>query len=96
MFAHQRCLKSVVSILVSELSKTLVKIQKHLNDCIPLVNRINTYLPDNQKLDYFSLNPNATPRKASGILLPTGMGGTSPLVRIQEPLEEDTTEHDEP
>ena len=52
-------------LLVSELSKTLARIQKNLNDCVPLVNRINMFLPENERLDYFSLNPNVTPRRVS-------------------------------
>ena len=61
-----------------------MEIHKHLNECVPVVNRINMYLPENERLEYFSLNPNVSPRKAS--IQPRL--ATSPLLRVQEPLKE--------
>ena len=69
---------TVNSTTVKELSETLVKIQKSLNDCVPLVNRINMYLPEPERLEYFSLNPNMSPTRRPSL------PGISPSVRVSE------------
>lgn len=64
---------------MKELSETLVKIQKSLNDCVPLVNRINMCLPEPERLDYFSLNPNVSPSRG-----PSLPGISPPSVRVSD------------
>ena len=41
--------------LVNELSKTLLHIQKTLEECIPLMNKLNNLLPEGQRMEPFML-----------------------------------------
>ena len=41
--------------LVNELSKTLLHIQKTLEECIPLINKLNNLLPEGQRMEPFML-----------------------------------------
>ena len=72
------------------MSKTLAKIQQHLNDCIPLVNRINMSLPENERLEYFSMNSNVTRRHPSSPMRGTG----TPSVQTEEQTLEDSSEEE--
>lgn len=52
-------------LLVSELSEALQDIQSHLANCVPLMNRINNCLPENERLEHISIHTSPTRRHSS-------------------------------
>ena len=42
---------------MAEVHKALVNIQTTLDSCVPLVRRLNSFLPEQNRLERFKLNP---------------------------------------
>ena len=50
-----------LTLAVTEVTTTLTKIQAQLDHCVPLALRLNSLLPENQRLEPFKLNPHLPP-----------------------------------
>ena len=48
-------------VIVSEVSVTLEKIKNHIDDCVPLMNKLNNCLPEELRLEYLSLRQGRSP-----------------------------------
>ena len=42
-------------LVVSEISETLEKIQGQVDQCVPLMNRLNNLLPENDRMEKFEV-----------------------------------------